>query len=487
MATSAVRRLVLAVASIAPFACVTSSSTPQPQAYDAGSGPGFDGQAPFDGAVPGDALPDVPDVVDAAGVANVTVLGIDGRPKAGVTVVFQDAGGAVVGTATTGADGRAASAVAEGSMLTVAVGGPGARELVTFLGIKNGDEIVALDVAPLPASLPSLTVTPPSGAPTAATTYAAYAGDCNNSTLVAGQPIAVPINGPCAKDGKAPVVALALDANQNPVGWTLAGTEATLNVDGGTTSVSNFPAWGSTFGALNLSVTNVPGTSSRLALVNAEIAGGVALHQVANPVPTEGAASASLRTLPGYADSFQPQVQITGKNTGSPRYIESTTFIAKNVPPIAAGGTVSMDLAQGFPLIDDAIVDTTMQAQPKLTWTAEGSFAGAQAGFARLTWSDSPADGGAPTLFGWSFVFPASTASLSAPVLPASLAAWAPSAIPPYLDVLTFFAVDAIPSYEALLSKYAGFLPRSTSKFGFVSVPLPSGVTMRAVFAYVNG
>jgi len=488
MRAQTVRRFVLLCASLAPFACVTTSSNPQAQAFDAGPLPGFDGQAPFDGAVPGDAA--IPDALlpDAAGVANVTVMGTDGLPKGGVMVVFQDAAGAVVATQTTGADGRASSAVADGSMITVAVGGPGARELVTFLGIKNGDDIVALDVMPRPSAFPSVAVTPPGGAPTAATSYYAYAGDCNTSSAPPVQPIAVFLDAPCLNAGKAPLVALALDGNQGVLAWTSATGVAVLATDGGTAIAPPLPAWSLAFGSVNVSVTNVPATAPSLALVNAELAGGVALHQSALPAPTEGAASASLRTLPGYADSFQPEAQIVRSNGGGPRYIQSVSFVAKNVPPVASGGTVSFDLAQAFPLIDDAIVDSTLPGQPKLTWTAAGALTGAQGGFARMTWTASQQDGSLESS-GWSFVFPASTARLAAPVVPASLAAWTPGNETVQLDAVGFFAVDAVASYEALWSRYPGYIPRVGYRAGleFVTPPLPSGVTMRGVFAHPNG
>ncbi len=75
---------------------------------------------PFADGAPRDAPADVP--VDAAPLpVTVTVIGPNG-PESGVTIVFDDSTGALIGTATTSATGTVSQLLPAGSEVTAAFG-----------------------------------------------------------------------------------------------------------------------------------------------------------------------------------------------------------------------------------------------------------------------------------------------------------------------------------------------------------------------------
>ena len=76
---------------------------------------------------------------------------ITGQP---VTLTATLGGGTISApTATTNALGQAARTIVDGSMITVVSGGAGRRELFTFVGVKNGTPLVAVNVAPAAAAV----------------------------------------------------------------------------------------------------------------------------------------------------------------------------------------------------------------------------------------------------------------------------------------------------------------------------------------------
>lgn len=476
------RRLVLASVVLLPLACVSSSPTPQGlQALD--GGPDYDAHVDFDAAaLPDGTLPVPPPpppadggdaAVDAApAVTTVTVLGAGGAPKAGVPVIFQDAAGAIVEAQTTNALGQAARTIVDGSMVTVATGGAGQRELVTFVGLKNGVQILAFDVAPQVASS-TLSVTVPGSPPAGTFQYQVLSGDC--ASAFGRPPIVDYISPECQSKGNAPVVAYAYNDAQQLVGWSYGKTNP-LATDGGAAPGAATSAWSTTFGVFHVAVTNAPAGLARLTVENAEMAAGVPLHTQSTIAMTEGAGTAPLRTLPGYADTFQPQVSVAGR--GGPN-LRTTSIFAKAIAPPANDATVTFDLAQLLPTFTATSTDSSDPAHPKLAWTFGGPATDAVGGVARVAWSAQTDAGFEPR--GWTFVVPTGTVSVQGPKLPAALAEWVPAA-QTYIGVpdIVFLAEDDVPTYEAFLARYAGFS-------GLALPVLPPNVTLRAVAATNGG
>lgn len=472
-----------------PFACVNSSSSPLgQQPFDGGDR--FDSRVDYDGALPDGALPDLvqpppPDGGDAADAApttaTVTVLGTNALPKAGVAVVFQDATGAVVEAKTTDAFGRASRSVVDGSMVTVATGGSGRRELFTFLGIKNGAQILAFDVDIGSTAQPTFSVDVPLPLPVGTLSYSAQAGDCASAILGQG-PVTVYLQQRCQNGGKSPIVAFGYDDGSNKSVWSFQKGNA-LATDGGVAQVTGLPAWSSTFGTFGITTTNAPAALQAVSFSTAETVGGVPLHSDSAGPVTGGTASVQMRMLPGYADAFQSQASVQT----FAQLIGSWSFISKAVAPPASGATQAYDLAQLMPAFTGVTVDATDAAHPKMVWTSVAPFTGADGGFARIPWS-ARTDAGVSETNGWTFVFPASTTNLQGPQLPASLDAWVPpTGVGISAPVVAFVEEDDIPGYDALLTKYPS-LSTLDANGAFIRAPLlPLGVTLRAAYAYNPG
>ena len=345
------RVFFLAASVLAPFACVNSSDTPPPPpAFDAG--PGYDAQGVDtsvpDVAVPDGSAPDSPAEAEAGPTtASVTVLaGVGGAPKAGVTVVFSDASGNLVDTKTTGADGKATATAAPGGMITVAVGGLGRRELFTFVGVKAGDDLVAFDVAVAPPTPPELSVDLPANPPPTAVRYDVYSGVCAGQGAVS--PVLNQLFDACYRGGKAPVVAIATDANFARVAFAYKKGNP-IEVDGGLAQVTGLGPWSTTLGTYNVAVTNAPAAIQSVQFASVEVADSVSFPQyLGNPLEA-GSGSATFPTLPGYADWFQPQVMVnTPANGGA---LQAYVFSARRVAPAASGATETFDLSQLLPAI----------------------------------------------------------------------------------------------------------------------------------------
>ncbi len=473
------RALLLSSTVFLPFACVTSSPDPLgQQAFDGGNG--FDSHVDFDSALPDGALPDTtlppppppPDGGDAAdaapSTANVTVIGLDGLPKAGVAVVFQDAAGAIVEAKTTDALGRAQRTVADGTMVTVAVGGIGVRELVTFLGIKNGDEIVAFDVG-FPPSAGSVSIDVPANPPPGVLSFTAQVGDCPSG--FSQTPIQVSLIPSCQAKGKAPAVVLGYN-DSNQLAAFAFKKDNPLTTDGGTAQITGLSAWSPTIGALTLAFKNAPASTQSVLMSNAEIASAVLLHQESGAGSTGGAGNTSVRIFPGYSDAMQTQWTVDA-TAGS---IVTDTLIAKSMAPQPSDSTVSMDLASLFPAFTASTVDGADLAHPKLAWTAAGPFTGADGGFARIKWIAGNDN------VGWSFIFPPGTTGVQGPQLPPALSAWVPpSGTLLRTPVVVIVDEDDIASYEVLLTRYPAVTGFDLTSSTFLRAPLLApNATLRA-------
>jgi hypothetical protein len=453
-------------------ACVTSSETPPPPAVDAGPGIDAQGLPGFDGGTPVSDAPASPDSDAVAppdagpGTATITILA-GGAPKAGVSVVFHDATGAVTDTKTSGVDGQASSVVGANAMITVALGGVGRRELFTIVGVKAGDKLVALDV-PANSALPSLAVEIPAGQPAGTSTYAARSG------IYAFGPAQPPVTLPAdvGSNGKAPVVLYARDRLGADLGF--AFKKGIVPVQGGTASVTGLSSWATAFGSFSVGGINLPRAAECTLM---EIADEVALTQngLVNPDP------AKFRTLPGYADAFQSELELRG-NGG---ILTAVTFVTTRTPPPIDGAAQTFDATTLLPALTGAKADTTDIARPRITWTASGSLATTIGAFARVSYLLTR-DGGQPEQGGWSFVAPPGVTSIDAPVLPASLAAWVPNVTFVNVDALGFMGSDLVPSYDAFRARYLTYTS-AFQLYRFIVPLLPAAGTLVGSILYNAG
>ena len=458
---------VSSVLAVVPFFACEDSSSNNNASFDAGS---FDSAfVPPDGSVT-DAPPvDAPADTTPSDTATVVVTK-GGAPSAGVAVVFEDAAGNLVGTATTGADGKATNPVVAGSQITVALGAAGSRQLITYLGVKPGDVINVVERASRDVSI-TLAATPPPGGGTIVT-----AGNPNCSTNTVGTSVLVSLTPDCITGPTFPVLA-SLSSNGTPYFSFKQGNSPAAS---GTTTVTGLSAWapGTNF---TLSVTNAP--SIALASTSAYL-GAIANNQSATQSPFSsfsldaGAGEASFSVPTGYADAYQGEVQYTSYS-GSYQQVHS---FSKRIAGGAAVTSQTLDLAAGvLPTLLTLVASNGGGARPTLTWTASASLATTDSGVVTLPFLQ-PIDAGYDNVE-WTFIVPPGTLTVTAPQLPAQLKAFEPS----NTSILqspsaAFFESDVIPGYDIVRQQAAasGLAKVPVGSFSNLVTPaLPANGTLR--------
>lgn len=368
------------------FACEDDpSSSPGTQFPEAGT---FDASRPEgDAGVPDANAPDTSTGPKAVTVVVTTRKG----PKANVTVVFQDASGAVIESKKTGADGKAISGTSPMPSMATAVVTD--RELLTWTGVQEGDElpVVAEDndpIATYDVSLPGLS-------DAGATDYIAHVGRCsgfgNGST-----PISVFVDEYCR--GAGAVLVQANDPSGSPVAFS-SKKSVTGATDGGTTAITT-GAW--------VSPANVATTVTG---AGGGAAGRLKLTQIASSTlfPEtrffEGS-GATFQVPAGFADALNVVVSIPGSAIGVQR------SVGKRVAPAAS---VALDFTQALPELTEAAIANAAGSPRRPTVTWKGTTAAAKGGLARFSYFPPLSE--TPTR--WTIVVAPGTTSVQAPALPA--------------------------------------------------------------------
>lgn len=395
-------------ASLFAFACEDDPlNNPNPNVPEAGAFDANRPPIPDSGGPLADASPDG----DAAQAQAVTVVVATRKgPRAGVTVVFHDATGAVLETKTTDATGRATSNAAGPipAMATALLGKEsGDREIFTWTAVEAGDELAVADhelyetLGSYSVVLPGL-VTDAGGV--AATSYIVNLGVCSGSG--SSSPIGMNLDTQCTGATNAPLLA-ANDDTGTPLTYAFK-KNVPPPADGGVVNVDGLTAWAapSTF---TVTVQNKPGV---LGL-------NVSLLQIANGVATpnytafalDGADEAKFKVAPGYADAYQATATAPGTAIGANRRLGAR---------VAGSMTATVfDFQQALPELESATVDAVDPLRPSLSWAANATLAGSDGGLVTTTYS-YPDQG----TVRWTLVVPpgATTGSVKAPALPAAAA-----------------------------------------------------------------
>ncbi|MCW5833324.1 MAG: hypothetical protein KIS78_13060 [Labilithrix sp.] len=444
----------------AVFACEDDSGAPSsPSFLLDGSTPTFDGsQTPFDGAAP-DAEPDAPVVQPSV---SVTVVGEAG-PEAGVRVVFHGADGAVLETKLTGADGKATrSDGATPAMASALLSKPGHRQIVTWTGVEEGDQLVVRDAEwNEERFIGELTVTLPGPFSDAgATNYEVRAGNCQGYTE--GQTVTFNLLSYCYGEAKGSVLVRARDGEGDLVGHSFSKGNA-LPTDGGAVAVAT-GAWRVPT-SVSLSVTGVPaGVFGERELL--EVAGGHG-YRAGYAEGLEG--QATFATATSFADALQANAFLYANGSGK-------RAIAKRVAPAAA---ITLDATQLLPPITSAEVSGTDARRPVLRWTTDGA-AAADGGLVR-THFYAPDE----TYSVWTFVVPPGSESVTAPAMPAEAESFLPEAgdagpVAFGSPTIVFIEADTLPSYTAF-RRLQGSIADAELPFAGYSLPaLPANGTYSA-------
>ena len=483
---------VLGLANL-PVACVSStaaapgdedSGVPQggdsgPQGNDATVPPGEDAATSDAGVDTG---------VDAGPQPLTLRVLLGGAPEPGVSVVFQDATGTALTTATTGATGTVSQLVTAGSQVTVVLGTQRNPNLVTIQDVAPGDVLTVTDTStsPTPIDDEVTTTLPASTWDAAAVSEVVYAGQCSD-------PVAYPLylGTNCESAGQFPLFARAVDnTTQVEVAYTYQTGNA-LVPDGGlpdgdtTLPVVVTRAWSTSTATETVTGTNVPplpvgAQGGYVTQVYAEVSGGVPLSLLGSDATTDdaGAQSAQFVIHTGYPDFVQAGAYTT-VSTESGNVISIVGGATRSAPPTTSQ-SASFDLST-LPLITSATVDANdggIPGQPNVTWTSAGSLSAANGIYVSAQWNAEVAtDAGSVSVNGtWTLVAPPTATSVQAPALPASLAAWSPGATASWNSTPRVAAVQA-----SFLSGYAGFRAQAGS------LPLMSGYAIVVPTLPVNG
>ena len=452
------------------LACEDDGGSGQPGVFDGGT-TGFDAPTSDAPVVPADTGP-APNPVTVNVVKNA-------QPEAGVTIVFSDAAGTVIDTATTDATGRVVRMLPAGSQVTALLGSAARAQILTVVGVEPGDVLTAVDASELDGLVPTATITAiPAGAPAATLGYSSAAGACNGGGFQAA-PNTVNLYDDCVRDRKFPLLVLA-QGNAGTVAFTFKKANLAA-ADGGAVGVDMAGGtWTTTTTTETVAITNLPTTLTRGRLIYGEVANGVNYFAVNNFDPSNpgGTPPVNFEGHPGYPDFVQTEATVGKNSSGGVAY--STIATRRAASP--NGGTSSHDLSQLLPFIDSATLDSTTPARAMVTWTTAGAVA-ADGAFVHVRWSTTR-DGGNVQQSTWTVVAPPTATSVKLPILPASAVAWAPASDSSFYSVPVVLLVESsVLQGYAQLRASAGALPptKAVINDGYAPLapPLPVDGTLR--------
>jgi hypothetical protein len=496
-----------------PAGCIANNSASVSD--DGGPGlPSEDGSAPLGDATLGDgsseAAPpsdapsssDAPsdagaDAADAAPEPLVVVVTKGGAPEQGVSVVFDDATGAYLSTATTDAAGTVSQIVTAGSQVSVLIGTTLSPDVITFEDVAPGQTITVADTkAVTSATTETVLATLPAATAWDASTgeELVYAGNCESS---AGTPLA--LSSTCVAGGVFPLLARAFQFDTNSeIGYTfqknnVAVPDAGLPEDGGPLAVTMTQPWTTSSVTQTITAGALPAglTASQVSFSGGyvEIAGGVptTTNAVASSVGDAGFETYAYPVHTGFPDAVETAGSATVRGTGNE---ESVLASATYGATPTASQTTQVDLSK-LPVITASTIDTADAgtiARPTIAWTTSAATTAAAGVVATFEWSlDVTDDAGSETVVGaWTIVAPATTTSVHAPALPAALSSYAPSTGATTYPVARVVAVQStfFSDYAGLLAA-VGSLPFLTSTSSQTSVPTlaaPGTVSFSGVY-----
>jgi hypothetical protein len=455
-----------AAADITAFDTSTPDVTEEPAVTETGV------DAPVEATVMEDS--GVQDVVSepAGPVVTVTVISTGGAEQ-GVLVVFQDGAGNVLGTPTTDVNGVASLGVPAGSSVSVLMGSAGAANLYTVLGVTPGMSFVVPDWAGAPSTNVQLTSVP-SPVPDGGVEFFWYTGGFatmqfpsvpfQESLSVYGAQPAYGIGHHGSTVGAAlPTLVESVTAGGAVMGWAGVKDQPLGPLDDAGLLEVNVPGpWNTSVFMQNLALdTGDSGASANGGSYLQESVDGVLLPLWGPPYNTH----------PGYADFAQAEADF------------GQQIVVTRVPSPTASGTVTIDASNigSIPHLLSGTASATA-GQPAISWTTSpANPTGLTGVVAQASWSSTLPDGGSASGY-WTVVAPVGTSSsVTAPALPAALAAYGPLA-QTSMSLVSMWLVTGqtgIPTYADLVGMAGYFfpVPASGCVSGPFSPPLPANGT----------
>jgi hypothetical protein len=457
-----------------PESSSPESSTPEGEAPEAAL------DAPQEAAPIVDSGVDVQDVVSEPATAPVTVTVVSATGhEMGVPVVFQDDTGKVLGTPTTDKNGVASLVVPAGSSVTVLMGSASSPNLYTVLAVTPGMSFVVPDWFSAPTESAELTSVP-SPVPDGGTAMFWHYGGFS-TMQIPGPPFAELLSlgnaqPPYAFGGAgAGLTSLveSVTAGGSVLGWADLKNQPLGPLDDAGFLEVNVPGtWNPSVFTENVTIDTGDAGTIAAGSYFEESAGGVLIPLWGGPYTTH----------PGFADFAQAEADF------GPNGFDQ--LVVTRIPPPAASGSLTVDATNidTLPVIKTVNLSVPTASQPALSWTlSQGSSASATGIVAQAYWSTSLPEGGTQSGY-WSVVAPSNAAgSITAPLLPASAAAYGPVA-GAKLTLATAWLVTGgtgIPTYADLVGMAGSFWSIPTGgcagSSGPFAPPLPAAGT--AAFA----
>jgi hypothetical protein len=429
-------------------------------------------------AGPTDASVDVAtDVVEAGPAPTVVVVGGANGYESGIPILFSDASGNVVASATTDATGQVSQIVPAGGMVTVVLGTITSPRLTTYVGVTPGQLIPVADATSLPAMTPvTLGSLPAAPVDASYTYYQAFAGTCDSLEVSSVPSLTLLASPACigfARVGASyvaayPLLVDALDSSSHVQGYLYSTGNSPLSTDDLGQLDPSLPAsWATDQLTQSLTVTGATGTPTP---TFSEVVGGVLVPNRNGPGIT------TFTTHPSLATQVQVEA-FYGGFQGSSGLIG--TVVATSAPAPTTSGTVSLDgsLVAGEPTIGSP-GGSVVPGGLRISWT--GDLSSSTGVVAVASWKGNT-DAGIQT-GAWTVIGPGmSSTSLATPTLPPGLSAYAPQ-VAGSIGIVTVYGVDgqtAFPTYASLLPTAPLFINQTTacSETTPIAPVLPKGGT----------
>jgi hypothetical protein len=270
----------------------------------------------------------------------------------------------------------------------------------------------------------------------AAPNLLAYAGTCTQGTsTAAGNDVTITgstdncvglVPAGSSFDVAFPLLVEADDSTTGtPLGYAYSNTNG-LTTDGGTSGVALAGPWQTNMPTQTLSTTStadsgVPSTTN----VYSEQSDGVLTPLTARTqVFDDGGFGAQYYTThPGFAQTVQAEAQLSTA-------FNSASVLAQSSLPPASNGGVTLDVTPlAIAPVFSGFTPNWTLAQPTFSWTMSSGSVASATGIVVVAGWGTTLDGGAFQSGTWTIVSPGTaTNTLTAPLLPASFAALAPSA-----------------------------------------------------------
>ncbi len=456
-------------ASTPPMPSPEPSTSAAPGSSGGPATPGTSGDAGTDAGTPS-TEPSSPSV------ARVTVLAIDGTPMANTSVVFHASDGAPIATLVTNAQGFVERAVSAGEMVTALLRGIVMQgddtDALTFLGVENGDGLVARQSGLLEntQTVPASAVGIPADTgllDLRALTRAepGFNGGCRGGASPSGQttvPVNVAANPLCLFAGSTQLFARATNNGGVSVYSVKAGAapNAAVNVEPWTAgvptsfTVANVPNEGAPLIAAEAwGATNVPG-----ALFPASFVGSLSFS---SPGGTQQLPSAPPPSL------FSAVERVARFHAPGPVRASSSIIVR------GPGATsYTFDFSTAPPIPRNVVATPSAAGRPQLafSWPANTPAKGISAHLREGTQR-------------WRFIAPPSVRSLTVPALPAALDAWAMKSNTFQTTVVSAYETAALADYRAFRTQAHAWASWGTGR-GAGLTYLPTNTTLYVVAGY---